>query len=128
MRGSLSNVPHLQRGRGTNLLLHGEVPLVRDSRTDIRIPETDERVVVWVGRGRRKGKISLIERGPRQRCFCCRIVKLSFGPERRIERQAKIGSGSFEVGRKRVRATEHKAAAAGSIRKSDARLIIGPTS
>src|ERR1700760_2948279 len=101
----LSHVPHLQSSRGPKLLLQGEVPLLRDRRTNVRIPQTQDSAVKRIG-GRLNGQVSLVQRGTGQRKR--RVIALFLGSERWVNRQAKIGSGAFQVRGKCIRAAYHQ--------------------
>src|ERR1035438_5686785 len=93
------------KSRGViELMLDGKVPLVGDRRTDVRIPEADQGALERIGGGGQRRE-TLTQGSGRERLR--RVVGVRFMRERRIDRQAKVSAGSFQIIGQSIRCANH---------------------
>ena len=98
----LAHIADLKRSRIGELVLHGEIPLLRDCRLNVRIPQANECILKWISRRQQ----TLFGGGCRQIAIVIVRFKLRAG-KRRVHGEPEIGACTLQIRGDRVGATEY---------------------
>src|SRR5450755_2412908 len=92
----LAHITHLQRGLMPELVLYRKIPLLRNGRPYVRIPQPDDRILKWISGGRQQ---TLTGSGSREIAVAV-IVRLKLRTAKgRVHREPEIVARTLQVRR-----------------------------